>query len=288
MIENEVTGRKYRILTNKEEDEWDRISFWTSASDVYYSGDTGNAEENRPINIIQRNYTYQKDDVVYVPSAKSWAMFVCTKSGQTANILPSAYKEASVGDVVEDGSTFFRLYDIRPTSTASDSPYQIPSMNLVNDINNKLTAPDGTKFYFDYQNGYYGYNTDPAKGSGSFHPFGGLTVLESSWSKAGEGTIDCSKVPGCESFTNSNFLVIPHLNGTHNSYQKTHTKTLTTDQGSADGNAYFYYYYSYDQNTKLLTLRCALRANVTIPNDNTGGVTMAIPCTVAVLINGEI
>lgn len=34
MIENIVTGKKYRILVDEENDSWDRISFWTSAEDV--------------------------------------------------------------------------------------------------------------------------------------------------------------------------------------------------------------------------------------------------------------
>lgn len=34
MIENIVTGKKYRVLINEEQDEWDRVSIWTSANDV--------------------------------------------------------------------------------------------------------------------------------------------------------------------------------------------------------------------------------------------------------------
>ena len=41
------------------------------------------------------------------------------------------------------------------------------------DIGSVLTAPDGTEFYFDVQNGEVGFNTDPNRGSSTFVPFGG-------------------------------------------------------------------------------------------------------------------
>lgn len=34
MKENIVTGKKYRVLINEKDDEWDRVSFWTSSADV--------------------------------------------------------------------------------------------------------------------------------------------------------------------------------------------------------------------------------------------------------------
>ena len=43
------------------------------------------------------------------------------------------------------------------------------------DIGSVLTAPNGPQnedeFYFDYQNGEYGFNTDPERGADTFHPF---------------------------------------------------------------------------------------------------------------------
>lgn len=40
----------------------------------------------------------------------------------------------------------------------------------INDLNSELTA-SGTKFYFDYKNGKWGWNSSPARGAGTFHPF---------------------------------------------------------------------------------------------------------------------
>ena len=40
----------------------------------------------------------------------------------------------------------------------------------INNLNSELTA-SGTKFYFDYKNGKWGWNSSPARGAGTFHPF---------------------------------------------------------------------------------------------------------------------
>lgn len=37
--------------------------------------------------------------------------------------------------------------------------------------------PDGTKFYPDIKNGISGYNTDPARGADTFHPFSQKKLL---------------------------------------------------------------------------------------------------------------
>lgn len=46
---------------------------------------------------------------------------------------------------------------------------------LNNQMNNQLTA-NGNKFYFDYQDGKYGYNTDPNRGADTFLPFNGTDI----------------------------------------------------------------------------------------------------------------
>lgn len=37
---------------------------------------------------------------------------------------------------------------------------------------------NGTKFYFDYQDGQYGYNTDPERGADTFSPFNLISDIE--------------------------------------------------------------------------------------------------------------
>jgi hypothetical protein len=44
------------------------------------------------------------------------------------------------------------------------------SNQLDSKLNNQLSA-NNNEFYFDYQNGKYGYNTDPNRGADSFRPF---------------------------------------------------------------------------------------------------------------------
>lgn len=45
MTEHVVTGKKYRVLTDEKNDEWDRVSFWTSSTDV--ECDNGESIEER-------------------------------------------------------------------------------------------------------------------------------------------------------------------------------------------------------------------------------------------------
>lgn len=50
-------------------------------------------------------------------------------------------------------------------------------------INADLTA-NSNHFYFDYQNGKYGYNTDPNRGAGTFSPFSKGAVKVGSYTAA--------------------------------------------------------------------------------------------------------
>ena len=132
MTENIVTGKKYRILTDATQDIWDRISFWTKASDVYYD-DNSTAETNRPIGILKRSTAYVVGTVAYEPTALSWVMLRCTTAGTTAASTPSTYKTiSSAGTVITDGTAKFTVYDIRPTGTLSTSAYTVPTVGLLN------------------------------------------------------------------------------------------------------------------------------------------------------------
>ena len=181
MTENIVTGKKYRILTDAANDIWDRISFWSKASDVQYDDNT-TAEANKAVAILKRNASYTVGAVAYEPSAPSWVLLKCTQAGTTAAVIPSTYSTiSSVGTVITDGTARFTVYDVRPSATLSTSAFQVPAMSLVNGLNSELTA-NGNKFYFDYQNDKYGYNTSASRGAATFVPFGGtpsFTVLQS-------------------------------------------------------------------------------------------------------------
>ena len=175
MTENIVTGKKYRILTDAANDIWDRISFWSKASDVQYDDNT-TAEANKAVAILKRNASYTVGAVAYEPSAPSWVLLKCTQAGTTAAVIPSTYSTiSSVGTVITDGTARFTVYDVRPSATLSASAFQVPAMSLVNGLNSELTA-NGNKFYFDYQNDKYGYNTSASRAAASFVPFGGTDL----------------------------------------------------------------------------------------------------------------
>ena len=172
MTENIVTGKKYRILTDAANDIWDRISFWSKASDVQYDDNT-TAEANKAVAILKRNASYTVGTVAYEPSAPSWVLLKCTQAGTTAAVIPSTYSTISaVGTVITDGTARFTVYDVRPSGTLSNSEYQVPAMSLVSGLDSELTA-NGNKFYFDYQNSKYGYNTSASRAAATFVPFGG-------------------------------------------------------------------------------------------------------------------
>lgn len=174
MTENLVSGKKYRILTNAANDTWDRISFWAKAVDVYYDDGT-TAEANKPNAMLKRSTAYTVGTIAYEPTAPSWVMLRCTTAGTTAASVPSTYSTiSSTGSTITDGTAKFAVYDVRPTTTLSTSAYQIPAMSLVNSLNSELTA-NSKKFYFDYQNSKYGYNTSSNRDASTFVPFGGAS-----------------------------------------------------------------------------------------------------------------
>lgn len=167
MTENIITGKFYRILTDSVNMIWDRLSFWKKSSDVEFEDGT-NLENNKPISILKRSTAYTVGTIVYISAAPSWVQLKCTTAGTTASTQPGTYASISAaGTTITDGTAKFTVYDIRPSATLSSSAYQVPTMNLVNNIDSQLTA-NGRKFYFAYENGQYGYK---AGSSGTFTPF---------------------------------------------------------------------------------------------------------------------
>ena len=177
MTENKVTGKKYRILTDAVNDIWDRISFWTRASDVAFN-DNATLEASKSTlghTMLKRSKAYSVGHIAYTDAAPSWVMLRCTTAGTTAATQPTTYGTiSSVGTVITDGTAKFTVYDARPNATLSSSAYQIPTMSLVNNLNSELTA-NGKQFYFAYQGGKYGYNTSSNRAAATFVPFGGST-----------------------------------------------------------------------------------------------------------------
>lgn len=63
MAENIVTGRKYRILTDAAQQLWDRVSFWSKASDTEYNDGKDAETKNGAINGITSDVNGEATDV---------------------------------------------------------------------------------------------------------------------------------------------------------------------------------------------------------------------------------
>lgn len=68
---------------------------------------------------------------------------------------------------------FVSLYRVTQDGlTITDIDLLLQKITNITQINGDLSA-NSKHFYFDYQNGKYGYNTDPSRGAGTFSPFRG-------------------------------------------------------------------------------------------------------------------
>lgn len=183
MTENKISD-KYRILKDAVNDVWDRISFWTKASDVELEmdGTTTNLQDAYKLfghAIVRRSKAYNIGDVVYSNNSKSWAMFICSRMGTTHTSEPSSYTVADPGLNFYDGSAMFTTYSVKPIQSFTNDgqdPYYIPASNLVYALDSELTANvDGVakKFYLDYHNNRYGFNIQENRDPNSFIAFGG-------------------------------------------------------------------------------------------------------------------
>lgn len=201
MQENKIGGKLYRILIDEVNDIWDRLSFWTKASDVEFAD--GSVLEGKSFGhaMIERSKPYAVDDIAYIEDAPSWCMFKCTQAGTTADTVPTTYQTiSSAGTVVTDGTAKFTVYDVRPVTSMSTSNYTIPTTGLVNSKLSNFLCSDGynggyvgtnTKyFYFDYDDttGKYGWNERSDRTRNTFHPFssGAATITE--FSQSGNST----------------------------------------------------------------------------------------------------
>lgn len=162
-------SKKYRILN--QNNEWDRISFWTKGSDVHYDNDIATAQDLALVNNMLRNKDYYIGDMVYEKTAKPYYIFECVVNGTTAATTPSGYSSVSAGEIVEDGDAKFIAYDIRPTTSDSSSEYITASSKTVDDVKNHVVDTDNEHFYFGNYGGNYGFFTSADRSASSFHLF---------------------------------------------------------------------------------------------------------------------
>ena len=176
MTEQLLTGKHYRILTERF---WDRISFWKKASDIEFDDGTNGEENKPPYEVLKRNKNYNVGDVVKEPSALSYVIFECTSRGETASTVPSGYSSIYQGTIT-DGSAVFKAHVIRCSleTRIYDGGNMLnrkleagaASISYAKNVANTLEE-NGKKFYFDYRDGVYGYNTNPNRYEETFFPF---------------------------------------------------------------------------------------------------------------------
>ncbi len=87
--------------------------------------------------------------------------------------------------------------------------------DAVDALNNKLMFPSGTEFYLDEHDGERGYNTDPARGADTFHPFKQKPkiILIGSGNTAAAKTFSATSIKGYNKLTSDNFFLRPSVHG---------------------------------------------------------------------------
>ena len=87
--------------------------------------------------------------------------------------------------------------------------------DAVDALNNKLMFPSGDQFYLDEHDGERGYNTDPARGADTFHPFKQKPkiILIGSGNTAAAKTFSATSIKGYNKLTSDNFFLRPSVHG---------------------------------------------------------------------------
>lgn len=70
---------------------------------------------------------------------------------------------------------------------ANTNEENIAGATALKAVNNKLTFPDGESFYLDVKDGERGYNSDPARGAGTFRPFNRFKKITFTVNASGRG-----------------------------------------------------------------------------------------------------
>ena len=92
----------------------------------------------------------------------------------------------------------------KPLSLAQAEAINLVENNVNNRINNHVRFPNGEGFYVDYQNGQYGYNTDPERGADTFTPFRSKIK---NYGFVLSGNI-ANDFPNYIDFTSDNFMIV--------------------------------------------------------------------------------
>lgn len=118
-------------------------------------------------------------------------------------------------------------------------------------------SANGSRFYFDYQDGQYGYNTDPARGADTFSPFsntvdlGDISASSQSSSGTRDSTFDLSTYIGYSDISANDIIFMP-LEWKNTAMQNANLAALQTPRVK-----------SYDNMTGIVTLQGMSGVNYT-------------------------
>lgn len=152
--ENIVKNRYYRILKDKTNAIWDRISFWTHADDVEL---TGGATLSSDLTAKQTKIDATQSDFAQVETSPTTHAYI---RGQMLIYNNQLYR---VKANIAVGATLTVETNIEAVSVST--------------LSSMLTATNGNGFYFDVKDGTPGFYPTASKTASEFVPFGG-TIRE--------------------------------------------------------------------------------------------------------------
>lgn len=173
MIENIVTGKKYRILTDEENDEWDRTSFWTHATDVEFSDGKNLEEKMLELTFKLKDFIegYQTIDEKFIYNG-STQQFIVPQTGfykitlvggshlgyqqnfyAGMNVGTTHHTELSIGGLVT-ATYLLRKNDIISMQLGNCFPKTTTTINCNNETGQNISAPvsgvaDSSKLYIN-------------------------------------------------------------------------------------------------------------------------------------------
>lgn len=159
--ENIVKNKYYRILKDKTNAIWDRISFWTHADDVELTNGTTLSYD---LSDKDAKITGTQSDFAQVETSPTTHAYV---KGQMLIYNNQTYRVIAA---IAVGNTLTVGTNIEPISVST--------------LSSMLTASDGKQFYLDVKDGSYGFYPSASKTPSEFVPFGGTELKQLSISSS--------------------------------------------------------------------------------------------------------
>lgn len=162
---------------------------------VYIHMDLSNS--TNPIQILietgtQLSSEIQQKDVNILNGVYEFNLATFMVDATTIYNVVDVFPVVSGKDMSELEKTFVKKRDILKTMeevSANKDADKVVGPEAVKELSNDLKA-NGSQFHFDYHNGQWGFNTDPARGADTFIPFNhGLIALEQKYINAGASNI---------------------------------------------------------------------------------------------------